>query len=149
MRLLFLKRVLPLSLVERLRALRYGPAHTPLVGYVQFGSLRRLTPVSRTWGFERGGPIDRYYIERCLSAHQEDIRGAVLEIGDDRYTQEFGTGRVTRSEVLDVNENPNGQDTRASPSLPGPAGPIAVTPSWSRGDGPGPLHALGCARLSA
>src|SRR5262249_17400126 len=34
---------------------------------VRFGSLRRLAPVSRQFGWDRGGlPIDRYYIEHFL-----------------------------------------------------------------------------------
>ncbi len=53
-------------------------------------------------GLDRGLPIDRYYIERFLSAHAADVRGRVLEIGDDRYTRQFGGDRVTRSDVLHV-----------------------------------------------
>jgi SAM-dependent methyltransferase len=68
---------------------------------IDFGALRRLEPVSREFGFDRGLPIDRFYIENFLSAHRANIRGHVLELGDDRYTREFGTG-VTSSDVLDV-----------------------------------------------
>jgi SAM-dependent methyltransferase len=74
----------------------------PRLGSVNFGGLRRLTPVSPAFGFDRGMPIDRYYIERFLAAHAGDIRGQVLEIGDDRYTRQFGGSRVTRSDVLHV-----------------------------------------------
>ena len=42
---------------------------TPPVGWVQLGSLRRVTPLSRDFGYDRGLPIDRHYIERFLSAH--------------------------------------------------------------------------------
>lgn len=49
-------------------------------------------------------PIDRYYIENFLRSHREDIRGHVLEIGDDTYTKKFGGERVTRSDVLHVVE---------------------------------------------
>lgn len=28
-----------------------------------FGDLKRLTPFSKNFGYERGGPIDWYYIE--------------------------------------------------------------------------------------
>jgi hypothetical protein len=67
---------------------------------VRWGSLRSLEPVSRVFGFDRGVPIDRYYIEGFLKIHQTEIRGRVLEIGDPSYTRAFGAGRVTRSEVL-------------------------------------------------
>ncbi|MDD2707179.1 MAG: polysaccharide deacetylase family protein [Verrucomicrobiae bacterium] len=56
-------------------------------------------PVSRLFGFDRGEPIDRYYMEKFLGANREAIRGVVLEIGDNAYTRKFG-GRVERSEVL-------------------------------------------------
>ena len=80
----------------------------PRVGRVRFGSLRRLTPISRTFGFDRGLPIDRHYIERFLSAHAGDIRGDVLEIGDNAYTRRFGGERITKSDVLHVSEgNPD------------------------------------------
>ena len=72
----------------------------PAVGTVRFGSLRRVTPISRQFGLDRGQSIDRYYIEAFLSGHAAEIRGHVLEIGDDYYTRKFGNGRVTRSDVL-------------------------------------------------
>jgi len=74
----------------------------PPRGWIQFGSLRRLSPVSRVFGLDRGQAIDRFYIERFLSAHSEDIRGAVLEIGDATYAARFGGDRVTIRDVLHV-----------------------------------------------
>ncbi len=76
----------------------------PPVGFVRFGSLRGLRPICSDWGFSRGRPIDRYYIERFLAAHAGDIRGRVLEIGSDAYTRAFGGGHVTRADVLHVAE---------------------------------------------
>jgi hypothetical protein len=58
-------------------------------------------PVSRSWGFDRGTPIDRYYIEQFLAEHGGDIQGRVLEIGDDGYTRQFGTSLESVA-VLDV-----------------------------------------------
>lgn len=66
------------------------------------GDLRRLTPISRVFGIDRGKPIDRCYIEAFLSAHSSDIRGRVLEIGDRGYTVKFGGKHVACSEVLHV-----------------------------------------------
>jgi SAM-dependent methyltransferase len=68
---------------------------------VWLGTLRRLTPVSNEWGFDRGTPIDRHYIEAFLTEHRAQIRGRVLEIKDSTYTDRFGSG-VTRRDVLDV-----------------------------------------------
>jgi SAM-dependent methyltransferase len=78
---------------RRLRRLRTDPTLT---------QLRRIEPVSDVFGLDRGLPIDRWYIERFLSDHAADIRGRVMEIGDNRYTTTFGGDRVEKSEVLHV-----------------------------------------------
>src|SRR6185295_12124093 len=69
---------------------------------LDLGDLRRLAPFSGRWGFERGQPIDRYYIERFLEAHRDDVAGRVLEVRDSHYTERFGGARVTESQVIDV-----------------------------------------------
>jgi SAM-dependent methyltransferase len=74
----------------------------PRMGSVDLGALRRLTPISPIFGIDRGLPIERYYIEHLLSMHSTDIRGRVLEIGDDRYTRAFGGASVTKSDVLHI-----------------------------------------------
>ncbi len=79
-------------------------APKPAVGRVSFGDLRRLEPISRRWGYDRGRPIDRFYIERFFSQAADSIAGRVLEVGDDRYTRLFGADRVQRSDVLHVTE---------------------------------------------
>jgi len=94
------RRFLPVSARRRIVTLTRWPP----VGLVWFGSLRRLKPISPDWGMERGQPIDRYYIERFLSNHTADIRGRVLEIGDNTYTRRFGQEKVTESVVLHVAE---------------------------------------------
>lgn len=71
-----------------------------MLARVDFGNLRRLTPVSRSFGFDRGLCIDRYYIEKFLERNRADIRGSVLEIADASYTRKFGGNYVTRSDVL-------------------------------------------------
>jgi hypothetical protein len=76
---------------------------------VIWGSLRRLTPMSRVFGYDRGPQsVARYYIDQFIASHQEDIYGRVLEIGDNRYTLRFGGDRVRKSDVLHVESgNPN------------------------------------------
>lgn len=91
-----------LSKEARRRLVRY--AQWPPVGWVRWGSLRRLKPISANWGLERGQPIDRYYIENFLAQQATDIQGRVLEIGDDAYTRQFGQQRVTERVVLHVAE---------------------------------------------
>jgi peptidoglycan/xylan/chitin deacetylase (PgdA/CDA1 family)/SAM-dependent methyltransferase len=80
----------------------------PRVGSLDLGDLRTTTPVSPGFGFERGEPVDRHYIDRFLSSHEADVRGRVLEISEDRYTRRFGGDRVEQVEVLHVEEgNPH------------------------------------------
>jgi SAM-dependent methyltransferase len=57
--------------------------------------------LSDGFGFDRGTPIDRYYIESFLEENRAAIRGRVLEVKDSKYTQRFGGDVVTR-DVLDV-----------------------------------------------
>ena len=88
----------------KLSALMKDQEYWSPVGRIDFGELRRVTPISRTWGFDRGVPIDRYYIENFLANHTDDILGRVLEVGDNSYTRKFGGNHVTISDVLDVVE---------------------------------------------
>lgn len=66
-----------------------------------FGTLRHTVPLSEAWGFDRGTPIDRYYIDHFLDKHRLDIRGRVLEIKDSTYTDRFASG-VRERAVLDI-----------------------------------------------
>jgi SAM-dependent methyltransferase len=65
-----------------------------------FGRSASLDPLSRDFGFSRGTPIDRFYIENFLADHAADIRGRVLEVGDDGYSRRFGGERINTQEVL-------------------------------------------------
>ena len=56
-------------------------------------------PASRVFGYDRGTPIDRYYIENFLRSNSDQIRGRVLEVGDATYTHRFGSD-VRQSDVL-------------------------------------------------
>jgi len=85
-----------------LAARRRGGKQQPCEGEVDFGDLRRVTPVSREFGYDRGRPIDRYYVENFLARQAADIQGRVLEIGEASYTRRFGGGRVSISDVLHV-----------------------------------------------
>ena len=69
-----------------------------------------MIPVSSIFGYNRGLPIDRYYIENFLARCRNDIQGRVLEIKDDSYTRKFGGSRVITCDVLDVRRD-NAQAT--------------------------------------
>lgn len=66
------------------------------------GRIGRTRPVSINFGDERGQIVDRYYIEKFLAEHAADVRGHVLEFGDDSYTRQFGGARATKVDVLQV-----------------------------------------------
>jgi hypothetical protein len=68
--------------------------------WASLGSLRRVTPLSRDFSYDRGLPIDRYYIERFLAANASDIRGHVLEIADNTYTGRFGGDGAIKATCL-------------------------------------------------
>jgi glycosyltransferase involved in cell wall biosynthesis len=102
------RKILPSSsrgwLLSRLRGLQLRPP----VGWVRFGSLRRVSPVGPVWPNRRGLPVDRYYIEGFLERHAGDVKGHVLELGDASYTRRFGGDKVTKSDVLHAIEgNPS------------------------------------------
>ena len=81
-------------------ALRWAKRNTHPVGGIKHGHLRRLVPISDNWGFDRGLPIDRYYIECFLRKYAADIHGRTLEFSNNAYTVRFGKDRVTRSDIL-------------------------------------------------
>jgi SAM-dependent methyltransferase len=64
------------------------------------GQFQRSRPLSGEFGYDRGTPIDRLYIEDFLETHATDIRGRVLEIGDDVYSRRFGGSQVIGQDIL-------------------------------------------------
>ena len=89
---------------------------------VDWGDLRRTDPVSRDWGYDRGIPIDRRYIDDFLAAHSSDVRGVVLEIQEDDFTLACGGPRVRDHAILDIDpSNPRATvlaDLRSAPQIP-------------------------------
>jgi SAM-dependent methyltransferase len=98
------------ALTRMKRRLRNGRLHwlasrvlgvwPPPLGSVRFGELGTTKPVSLNFGWDRGTPIDRYYVENFLQACAADIQGRVLEVADDAYSSRFGGSRITRQDIL-------------------------------------------------
>lgn len=65
----------------------------------RWGNLRRLQPFSDYFGFDRGTPIDRYYLLQFLDAHRHLITGRVLEIQMPGYTRLYGHDLVATDSV--------------------------------------------------
>jgi SAM-dependent methyltransferase len=51
------------------------------------------------WGFERGTPIDRWYIERFLDDHRTVVGGRLLEVKEDLYGSRYGAARVDTVDI--------------------------------------------------
>ncbi len=105
---MFLKNFYPMSnnLINILNLARSKTSRfvKPRKNYFIFTNPQRsLRPVSKLYGFDRGTPIDRYYIEKFLENNKVLIYGRCLEIHDNFYTKKFGEERVTVSDVLDIN----------------------------------------------
>jgi SAM-dependent methyltransferase len=56
----------------------------------QWGNLRRTTPLSANFGFDRGTPVDRFYLHRFLDSCRSRITGRVLEVQVSSYTRTYG-----------------------------------------------------------
>ena len=93
------------SLKRILFRLGLKKSFSPPAGTVSLGDLNRVKPFSNKFGYDRGGPVDRYYIERFLERESGYIRGSVMEIKENDYTMKYGGNKVTRSEILDVNRS--------------------------------------------
>ena len=116
-----LRRVVPQPVRHRLRPLRAAWVDWRRRRPPKLGDLRRVTPIDPNWGFERGTPIDRVYVEEFVGGHAADIRGRVLEIAAPDYTTRFGRG-VERSDILMATEgNPQATivgDLTDAPHIP-------------------------------
>jgi SAM-dependent methyltransferase len=84
--------------------------------------LWRTTPLHGEFGCYYGTPVDRIYIEEFLARHRQDIRGRVLEIGDDTYSRRFGSSQVEHVDVLHaISGNPQATivaDLTDAPHIP-------------------------------
>lgn len=98
----FLKRKLPDGLLKWLHQAGIYSQYTPPPGKIQPGDFNRLTPFSADFGFDRGGAIDRFYIENFIQENHNRVVGKVLEIGDNTYTVKYGGVKVLQSDILHV-----------------------------------------------
>ena len=123
------RRFVPAGARRRLRPLRKTIVEWRRTRPPKLGDLRRLTPIDPNWGFERGTPIDRVYVERFIGSHAVDIRGRVLEIAAPDYTSRFGSS-VEQVDILMAKEgNPQATivgDLAHAPHIPDDAFDCAI-----------------------
>jgi len=77
----------------------------PKNSYFLFKPAKSLEPISGVFGFDRGKPLDRYYIESFLDEHKSEIKGRCLEVHDDAYCKQFGGNKVTKADIVDIDED--------------------------------------------
>lgn len=115
------RRFVPAAARRRLRPVRRAYVDWRRRRPPSLGDLRRVTPIDPNWGFERGTPIDRVYVEAFVGSHAADIRGRVLEIAAPDYTTRFGRD-VERVDILMATEgNPQATivgDLTDAPQIP-------------------------------
>lgn len=118
----FLRKYLPAPLARLFFNRERDSSYTPPPMKVNLGDLDRVKPLSKEFGFDRGGAIDRYYIEKFLEKESDSIKGKVLEIVNNDYTLRFGKNKVTESVILDINkDNPKANlfaDLSHAPQIP-------------------------------
>lgn len=78
------------------------------VGQIDLGDLRRVAPFDPMFGFTRGTPIDRYYLDRFIEHIRPEVRGAVLEIGGSRANREkYRFDAAIEYRAMDVQRSPD------------------------------------------
>ncbi len=70
----------------------------------QWRTGRGIEPLSALWGTDRGQPVHRLYLEQFLSDHRADMWGHCLEFQDPTYVPTYGGERVTRLDILHVDD---------------------------------------------
>ncbi len=76
---------------------------SPTPGSLDWGDLRRIAPICNSFGFTRGTPIDRYYLDRFIGEIRFQVTGKVLEVGGVVQNRElYQFDRVTEYQTLDI-----------------------------------------------
>ena len=90
------KQIAGPALTTRLRTIARGQ------DIPRWGNMRRVTPFSSAFGFDRGTPIDRHYVAAFFARHAREITGRVLEIQSPSYARGFGAN-ITTLHSVDIN----------------------------------------------
>lgn len=64
-----------------------------------------LEPLSYLWGFDRGLPLHRYYLELFLEEFASDIRGHCLEFQAPSYAFRFGGSAIHKLDILHIDDS--------------------------------------------
>jgi hypothetical protein len=79
----------------------------PEVRQVDWGDLRRPQPMCASFGFQRGTPIDRYYLQKFVAKIRHRIAGKVVEIGGNpQGPRAYGLSHVVEYVNVDLLPGP-------------------------------------------
>jgi hypothetical protein len=96
-----IKALLPRPARDRLRRVFESPRLRRRIRPARWGNLRRLRPFSTRYGFDRGTPVDRYYLDSFFRDQGATIRGHVLEVRDPGFSGRFGR-EITALDIVDI-----------------------------------------------
>jgi glycosyltransferase involved in cell wall biosynthesis len=113
-----LRRALPPRLHYAIGRRLRGNAYAAPKSLVDFGSLRRVWPISDDRK-ESGVQIGRFYIEQFLSRRSSDIAGRVLEFGNAGFAVQLAGNRVGAVEVGDSKALANAGVESSLSQMPG------------------------------
>lgn len=82
-------------------------------------ALPPLSPLSDCYGYDRGTPADRPYIDAFLAARQVTIRGDGAEVKDSTYLTRYGAPRLASITVIDIDPGNTAATLRADLTAPG------------------------------
>lgn len=85
---------------------------------IHFIDINRLKPISNTFGFDRGTPIDRYYIEKFLNSNKESIKGSILEVSENTYSNKYHSGNNDTLNILCFDKDNSGSSIICDLSKP-------------------------------
>lgn len=100
-----IKKLIPKNIFKLIQGILKKESNKSLSNEINLGDLNRTTPFSTQFGYDRGGPVDRYYIENFLQENNSLIKGRVLEIGDNEYTLRFGGNKIEKSDILHIDDS--------------------------------------------
>jgi hypothetical protein len=79
--------------------------HRAAVGFrtpFRWGSLRRTSPLNDHYGYGRGTPIDRWYIDRFMHEQSDAFRGRILELQNPEWSSRYADLGTSSLDILDI-----------------------------------------------
>ena len=84
-----------------LRKVRWS-LNRKLEGPAQYFASFTTEPLSNRFGFDRGTPTDRYYIEKFVMSCKDLIKGDCLEVQAPLYLNKLHNSNITSKTILDI-----------------------------------------------